>query len=205
MSTQSTAFRAKMGAILLFGVVATAALFAGIARAEPFNGFYIGADAGYETSGRIDAGGFGYGGFIGYNFKVGPAVIIGIEGRIGGSTLGETIVTTTPTAITTVRNDIGLSYGGTARIGWLASPRTLMFARTGYENVELKSVQTRTPRPPTTNPNPVISDFGFNQGSWTIGGGAEQALTDSISLRLTYDWSENFDAHQLRAGVAWNF
>ncbi len=203
--TYTTAFRAGMGAILLFGIAATMALSAGIARAEPFNGFYAGADAGYETSRRLDSGGVEFGGLIGYNFKAADALVIGIEGRIGGSTVGETLVTTTPSAVTTVDNDIGLSVGGTARLGWLATPATLLFVRGGYETVELNSVRTRTPRPPTSTPNPVTDDFGFWQGSATVGGGIEQLVYKGLSLRLTYDWSKNFDTHQLRAGVAWNF
>jgi opacity protein-like surface antigen len=203
--TQTTAFRARMGAIFLIGIVATVALFAGIAHAEPFNGVYAGADIGYEDSSRLAAGGIEYGGFIGYNFKAAPALVIGIEGRIGGSTVAETITTTTPTAITTVENDIGLSIGGTGRIGWLPGKSTMLFVRGGYETVELNSQWTRTQRPPTTNPNPVTQDFGFWQGSATVGGGVEQLVWDRLSLRLTYDWSEGTNAHQLRAGAAWNF
>jgi opacity protein-like surface antigen len=203
--TETTAFRAKMGAIFLFGIIATVALFAGIAKAEPFNGVYAGADVGYETSSRLNAGGAEYGGFIGYNFKAAPALVIGLEGRIGGSTVNETITTTTPTAITIVDNDIGLSIGGTGRIGWLPGETTLLFVRGGYETVELNSIWTRTPRPPAANPNPVSQDFGFWQGSATVGGGVEQLVWDRLSLRLTYDWSEGTNAHQLRTGVAWNF
>jgi opacity protein-like surface antigen len=203
--TETTAFRAKMGAIFLFGLVAMVALFAGIARAEPYNGVYAGADIGYETAGQVNASGLEYGGFIGYNFRAAPALVIGIEGRIGGSTVAETITTTTPTAITTVNNDIGLSIGGTARIGWLPGKSTMLFVRGGYETVELNSLWTRTQRPPTANPNPVTQDFGFWQGSATIGGGVEQLVWDKLSVRLTYDWAEASNVHQLRAGVAWNF
>ena len=203
--TETTAFRVKLGAIILFGIAAMVALFAGIARAAPYNGLYAGADVGYETSSRPNSGGVEYGGFIGYNVRAAPALVIGIEGRIGGSTVAETITTTTPTAITVVDNDIGLSIGGTGRIGWLPGETTLLFVRGGYETVEINSLWTRTPRPPTANPNPVTQDFGFWQGSATVGGGAEQLVWDRLSLRLTYDWSEATNVHQLRTGVAWNF
>lgn len=191
--------------------VMTAVAIAGLAwtspaAAEPFSGFYIGGDVGYEGSGRLDQGGGAtYGALVGVNIKALDRLVIGVEARIADSTIADTVTTTLPGTIVEARNSVGRSIGGAARIGYLAGERTLVFGRVGYENVKVNSVQTRTPRPPTTNPAPTVSDFGFKQGTLTLGAGVEHFVTDAISLRASYDWAENFDRHQLRLGVAFNF
>lgn len=192
---------AIMGAIALAGAVWTSP-----ASAEPFSGVYAGGDVGYEGSGRLDQGsGATYGAFVGINIKALDRLVIGAEARIADSTISENVSTTLPGTIVDVRNSIGRSIGGSARIGYLAGERTLVFGRAGYENVKVNSIQTRTPRPPTTNPNPTVSDFGFTQGTLTLGAGVEHFVTDAISLRASYDWAENFDRHQVRLGAAFNF
>lgn len=191
--------------------VLTAVAVAGLAwttpaAAEPFSGVYAGGDIGYEDSGRLgQGGGATYGAFIGVNIKALDRLVIGAEARIADSTISETVMSTLPGTIVEVRNSVGRSIGGSARIGWLAGDRTLLFGRVGYENVKVNSIQTRTPRPPTTNPNPTVSDFGFKDDTLTLGAGVEHFVTDSLSLRASYDWAENFDRHQLRLGAAFNF
>jgi opacity protein-like surface antigen len=61
-----------------------------------------------------------------------------------------------------------------------------------------------TPKPPAT-PTATVTDFSGNDDSFLIGAGVEQYVTDAISVRVNYDWAENFDRHQLRVGVAFNF
>ncbi|MBX9797159.1 porin family protein [Sphingomonas sp.] len=193
---------ALIGAGLL---VALNGLTASPAAANPHGGFYVGADTGYEGSGRIDQGGVTYGLFAGYNLAVSDKVILGIEARVGDSEIDETLTRTTPTFTTVTRNAIGLHYGAAARMGYALSKRTLVYARGGWENVRLRSVSTRTSVPPTTGPNPVVTDASFNDDTLVVGAGVEHRITDTIGLRLSYDYGENFDRHQVRAGVVFAF
>lgn len=198
-----TDLRVPLGVAMLSTVLGLCAPAA--ADAEPFSGIYAGGDFGFESAGRTDKNGWTYGGFLGVNVRLGDRLFVGAEARLADSTISETIRRETTTQVTVVENAVGRSIGGTARIGWLAGPRTALFARAGYEQVKFNAVQTRTPKPPTTNPNPVVADFGFNDDTLILGGGVEHFVTDRLSLRATYDWAENFDRHQLRVGVAFNF
>ena len=65
--------------------LAGAALLATQASAEAFNGFYVGAQAGWQQDagnkgyGDYKGDGFTYGGFLGYNFNINGNGIIGLE------------------------------------------------------------------------------------------------------------------------------
>lgn len=192
------------GPILLTALASLIAATPGVC-AEKFSGGYVGGDVGYESSGRVSKDGWTFGGFAGFNLKATDRVVLGGEVRLGDSTIKETLRRETATNVTVADSRVGRSIGLTARIGYLVTDGTLLFARAGWEDTSFRAVQTRTPKPPTTNPNPVVDDFSFNDDSLILGAGAEHYVTDSISLRLTYDWAENFDRHQVKAGVAFNF
>ena len=188
-------------------LVALAAVLAATpcTAAEKFSGFYAGGDFGYESSGRTNKDGWTFGGFAGFNLKASDRVVIGGEVRLADSTIKEQLRTETAANVALVNTNIGRSIGLAARLGYIVGERTMIYGRAGWEDTSLNATRTVTPKPPTTNPNPVINDFSFNDDSITLGVGAEHYVTDRISLRLGYDWAENFDRHQLRAGVAFNF
>ena len=192
------------GPILLTALASLLAATPGVC-AEKFNGLYIGGDFGYESSGRTSKDGWTFGGFAGFNLKATDRIVFGSEVRLGDSTIAETLRRETATDVTVADTSVGRSIGLSARAGYLVTESTLLFARAGWEDTQIRAVSTRTPKPPTTNPNPVVTDFSFNDDSFVFGAGAEHYVTDSISLRLTYDWAENFDRHQVKAGVAFNF
>jgi outer membrane autotransporter protein len=188
-------------------LIAAAAVLAAnpCAATEKFNGFYVGGDFGYESSGRTSKDGWTFGGFAGFNLKATDRLVIGGEVRLADSTIKEQLRTETTSTIAVANTNIGRSIGLAARLGYIVGERTMIYGRAGWEDTRLNAVRTVTPKPPTTNPNPVTTDFSFNDDSLTLGVGVEHHLTDTISLRLGYDWAENFDRHQLRAGVAFNF
>lgn len=189
----ATLTRTLLAGAALFG--ATQAL-----AAEPFNGPYIGAEAGWQqdkvranvaTGGTILSGSgkddsFAIGGQIGYDLKVAPSFVIGAEGSF-----------TTP----------GRTFGLTGRAGVLATPQTLIYGKGGWVNsryeVEVGPNSTRR-----------------NRDGWTIGGGVEQMLTENVSARVEYRYSDfksvsgtlsgnafsaNPDRHQVMAGVNFRF
>jgi len=90
---------------------------------DPFNGFYVGAEVGYENG----AAGFDqaiYGGVAGYNFKLDNNFFIGVEGEISGAS----------------SSFIDLSYGGTGNIGYVVREDVAVFARAGYRQFSLPNV-----------------------------------------------------------------
>ncbi|WP_164155319.1 outer membrane protein [Sandarakinorhabdus rubra] len=174
------------------------------AAAEKFNGFYVGGDFGYEDSGRSTKDGWTFGGFAGFNLKPSDSFVIGGEFRLADSTIDERLRSETTTNVTVFDNSVGRSIGVSARAGYLATDSTLLFVRAGWENTRFKSIRTVTPKPPAAQ-TPVVTNLSVNDDTLTLGGGVEQFVTDNVSLRLTYDWAENFDRHQVRAGVAFNF
>jgi outer membrane immunogenic protein len=171
------------------------------ANAALFDGPYVGADVGYEDSGRIDHGGATYGGFAGYDLRVGSDLVLGAEGRIGGSSITETRTRSTSAFTTVARSSIGRHVGASARLGFLAGPRTLVYARAGWENVKVNATTTRTPVLPAADPTPIVTDFSFDDDTSVFGLGVEHAVHDKLRLRVGYDYAENFDRHQLRVGV----
>lgn len=185
--------RILLAGATLFGATQTLA-------AEPFNGPYIGAEAGWQqdkvranvaTGGTVLQGNgkddsFAIGGQIGYDLKVSPNFVIGAEGSF-----------TTP----------GRTFGLAARAGVLATPKTLVYAKGGWVNsryeVEIGPDSTRR-----------------NRDGWTVGGGVEQMLTDNVSARVEYRYADfksfsgnlsgvafsaNPDRHQVMAGVNFRF
>ncbi|MGQ5702444.1 outer membrane protein [Sandaracinobacteroides sp. A072] len=197
-----------------------AALFAGATlaasqamAAEPFNGPYIGAELGWQqnkmgTKARLGApvydvkdkdDAFAYGAVLGYDAKVGSGFVLGAEASVSGND-------------GTVRGPAGLSYdtgrtlGLAARAGVLAGPETLVYGRGGWVNTRF-TVED------------AVGSRSSNRDGWTLGGGVEHMLTQNVSLKGEYRYSEykSFPArtldvatndataspsrHQLMAGV----
>lgn len=189
--------------------------------------FYVGANAGWAwgefdsdlaavaaplavTNAFGDANGFTGGVQAGYNFQFSPRLVAGLEADFNFTDISDD-ATATDGAGTTVNADADLQYLGTltGRIGFLPAPRTMVYAKGGYAvgRVEVDA---------TTG-----SDTNIHHG-WTVGAGVEQAVWDSVSVRLEYgyvdlaerdfdlnlaggDVSADFQAHTLRAGVNWLF
>ena len=195
--------------------VAAVALAAGLgtaASAEPFNGPYVGMQAGWSQDDlrtpstplgdvAVDRSrdSFSGGVFAGYDLKVGPSAVIGAEAgvQVGAD---DRIVRDTGSALVTV--DPKRSLDLTARAGYLVSDNTLLYARGGYTNARVRTA--------------VDDAAGFrsasaNRDGWLIGGGVERALGDNVSARLEYRYSDlgegdgRFDRHQALFGIAYRF
>jgi outer membrane immunogenic protein len=190
--------------IALAGISALCTMAPAVA-AEPFGGPILGMDAGYEDSGRIRNSGMTYGAFAGYDLKVGSKLLLGAEGRVGDSAVTRT-VTRTGAAFTTVAGSaIGRHAGASVRVGLMAGRGTLIYARGGWETVKVKATTTRTAVPPTTTPGPVVEDFSFDDDTSVFGLGIERRVKGPFRVRLSYDYAENFDRHQVRLGIVAGF
>jgi len=192
-----------------------ATLAAGIAMpatAQPFNGPYVGAQTGWvqnkigtlETSvGRPqvdhsrDAVTTGI--FAGYNLQPTSSIVLSAEAAVNFG-IDDSVAGSQKDATATINPEYGFDLG--IRAGYLVTPNTLVYGRGGYENVRA-SIDFRD-----INGTRYDKD---NFDGWTVGGGVERAISDRISARVEYRYSDlgggdsKFEQHQVLAGVAWHF
>ena len=192
--------------------LALATSFATAASAEPFNGPFVGAQAGWSkddlgtTSTKLgnvpvdrSRDSFSGGVFAGYDFKLTPRVVIGTEAGIQFGA-DDSIVRDTGSAL--VRVDPKRSIDLTARAGYLVTDNTLLYARGGYTNA-----RTQT----SIDDAAGFRSASANRDGWLVGGGIERAISDNVSARLEYRYSDlsdgdgKFDRHQALVGIAYRF
>ncbi|WP_181160176.1 outer membrane protein [Sandaracinobacter neustonicus] len=167
---------------IALAIAGASALFVGTqaSAAEPFNGPYVGVQGGWQhdnnrftlrggeggtTSDRMSGSSFAYGAQLGYDHKLNDQFVLGAEAFLTGDT-------------NKVRSgdatfDGGRALGLLARAGVLAGPRTLIYAKGGWENGRFSY---------------AVDGIGVstNRDGWSLGGGVEQAITDAISARVEY-------------------
>ena len=94
------------------------------------------------------------------------------------------------------------SFDLTARAGYLVNDKTLVYLRGGYANTRVRATLASDTDVVTTSDN---------LDGWLVGGGVERALTDDISARLEYRYTDlgsdggEFDQHQALVGISYNF
>lgn len=179
-----------MKLLFVTAAVAAAALTAP-AGAETYQGPYVGAQVGgkHDSYGPVDtdAGrvgienngdGFTGGVYAGYDFKFANRIVIGAEGgfdlgagdRVGSRTGNGASI------------DPRHSFTATARTGYLVDPKTLLYVRGGYQNVDARVAYVTAPA--------VTMRDTHNYDGWLVGGGVERYLTDKISTRVEYRYSD---------------
>lgn len=193
--------------------------------AKPFTGPRAGALLGYDklkpgsshdSNFRHDrsADGLLYGGDVGYDASFGHAVV-GIEGEVTGSTAHATNDPLDPADFGYGRVKAGrdLYLGG--RAGFLATPRTLIYAKGGYTNQRLDLI---------ANDGETTTGRHYNLDGYRVGAGVEQSLTPRTYAKIEYRYSNygdarleylngansrNFDVdtdrHQIVAGAGFRF
>ena len=195
--------------------VAAVALAAGLgtaAQAEPFNGPYVGVQAGWSQDDlgtpstplgdvAVDRSrdSFSGGVFAGYDVKVSPNVVLGAEAGLQVAA-DDRISRDTGSALVTV--DPKRSIDLTARAGYLVNDDTLLYARGGYTNARVRTaVQDAA----------GLRSASADRDGWLIGGGVERAISDNVSARLEYRYSDlgegdgRFDRHQALFGISYRF
>jgi outer membrane immunogenic protein len=189
---------------MIIGAVALGTAFAcNPANAESFQGPYVGAQAGWNQDsigatgsdvGRLEMhesrASFVGGVYAGYDYQVTPHIVLGVEAgfdlaaddasRVGGALI-----------------DPNYSFDVGARAGYVVGDKTLVYVRGSYENMRAQ-VQ-----------NGAVSGHDTFDG-WGVGGGVERFVTDKVSARVEYRYSDlsnggKFDRHQALVGVAYHF
>jgi outer membrane immunogenic protein len=198
--------------LISIAAIAVLGAAAAPAYADTFDGPYVGVTAGWERSeiaNRIDTqpitgeasrDAFVLGGYAGYNLKATDRIVIGAEAGFSASVDDEARANSAgrPLAI-----DPRYSFDLSARAGYLVTEKALVYVRGGYANARV-----RTTLVPVTGAPVVSSD---NLDGWQVGGGIEYAISDHISARAEYRYSDlgsnggQYDRHQTLVGVSYNF
>lgn len=193
-------------------LILAAAAAASPAAAEPFNGPYAGVQAGvaHNKVGPIDTDigtatinrspdDYTAGIFAGYNFKPAEKIVLSAE---GGFNVGFDDTVTRAGAGTLASIDPQNSFDIGARAGYLVTDNTLLYVRGSYENMRATFRITDA----TGSRYSKESLDGFS-----IGGGVERAISERISARIEYRYSDlgggdaKFERHQALLGVAYHF
>lgn len=155
-----------------------------------WNGFYAGVSGSFSHGSLrmdldvpfADVGPFGgrqlgLGAFAGYDFQLNERFVAGVEADASWLNLkfddpmGNSGVFNPPSLFATVR----ASFIASARIGWLASPSTLLYAKAGFGGL-------------LTEANgdfwPLGEDDSKVLSAYQVGIGTESALTDRLTLRV---------------------
>jgi outer membrane immunogenic protein len=182
------------------------------AQAETFDGPYVGVTAGWERSevadridtrpitGEASRDALVLGGYAGYNLKATDRVIIGAEAGFSAAIDDQARATSGGQPLTI---DPRYSFDLSLRAGYLLTDKALAYVRGGYANSRV-----RTTYAPATGSPVLTSD---NLDGWQLGGGIEYALTERVSARAEYRFTDlgrdggQFDRHQTLVGLTYNF
>jgi outer membrane immunogenic protein len=201
-----------MRKIALYSGTALAMAISSNANAEPFNGPFIGIQAGWT---QHDAGTFGTrigdvtanrsqdsvsgGAFLGYDYRISPRFVIGAEAGLNFGIDDNFFRTTDGTSVLV---DPKRSIDLTARAGYLVTDDTLIYARGGYTNARFRT---------SINEGSTHRSASEDRDGWLVGGGVEHAINPNVTARLEYRYSDlsdgggKFDRHQVLIGVAYRF
>jgi len=156
---------------------------------DNFNGPWIGVVTGYDSVELAgdSSGGIMYGVGVGYDFRL-ENVVLGIEAEATESTAGEC------GGGVCVDASRDLYIGG--RIGVVATPNLLVYAKAGYSNARVE-VETGG------------TTIGGNGDGVRVGGGVEYQFANSpVSVRAEYRYSDyegGFSRHQGVLGLNYRF
>jgi len=201
--------------LITFTSLAIATAIAAVTPAaaqEAFQGPYAGIEAGWNKSkvgsadtnigeARIDrsqdSGTTGI--FAGYNQKISDRIVISAEAGFSIA-FGDDITRSVGASLASIDPEHSFNLG--ARAGYLVDGKTLLYVRGGYENLH-GSVR-------------IVDGVGTRYGKdtfdgWSVGGGVERLLSNRVSARLEYRYSDlgggetKFERHQALLGIAYHF
>jgi len=197
--------------LISIALVAALGAAAAPAYAETFDGPYVGVTAGWERNeiadrieaqpiaGEASRDALVLGGYAGYNLKATDRIVIGAEAGFS-ATVDDQIAAAS--AGKSLNIDPRYSFDLSARAGYLVSDKALVYVRGGYANTRVRTALGGLNGPVTASDN---------LDGWQLGGGVEYAISDHISARAEYRYSDlgsnggQYDRHQTLVGVSYNF
>lgn len=192
--------------------IASVATFISSASAQTFDGPYAGVQAGWNQN-RIDVAetdvgkalidrsrdAAAAGVFAGYNYRATNRIVLSAEAGFNLSSDDE-VTRSGRDTLASIDPEYAFDLG--VRAGYLVTNETLLYVRGGYENMRaaVRLVDATGGR----------YDKDTFDG-WSLGGGVERAITDKVSARIEYRYSDlgggdtKFERHQALAGIAYHF
>ena len=180
----------KYGFAAVAAVMAAASATAAPADAPSFSGPFVGIQGGWQQDrlslastdglgdfgyGRRTSAGFGYGGQVGYDYRLGTNLVLGGEVAVTGKTNADYVYDSFGNA---TLGRFGRTVDATGRLGAVFGPYGgLGYVRGGYSNTRIL----------LTDP---VARHGFNRDGYTLGVGYEQGIARHVSARLEYDYSD---------------
>jgi outer membrane immunogenic protein len=201
-----------------------------------WTGFYVGLQAGYTwgeddndlvvTTGpaafggvaSADLEGFVGGAHAGFNYQFG-SVVAGLEADIEGLAADGDVAVVAPAGTLAISSEINFQGSLRARLGF-AFDRALIYATGGLAFVNYDATYAFTPAAGGF----TVVDFDDTLWGWTIGAGIEYAITNNITTRVEYRYTQfdsqdngfNFtglvgsgntepEFHTVRAGISYKF
>jgi outer membrane immunogenic protein len=182
---------------------------------DPWTGFYAGGSLGARwsevdwksvsfTNGAPPPAGpgnpaalndtsFRVGGYIGYNWKIAPAWLAGLEADIAWANNKKTTTPFPGVAGSTTGFDfdtVKLGWDGSvrARLGVLVNPAWLVYGTGGVAWQEIKAISTCVAGGFCAIP--VTGSTSTTKAGWTIGVGAETALQNNWLARIEYRYAD---------------
>lgn len=187
-------------------IIACAAPFAAqSALAQTFSGFYAGATGVYEdyaaTANAADVSlaektrdkRFVWGGYAGYNMRVGADFVVGLEAGLSlpksaeearkllTQQIDKVMVTTDARVGFTAK----LSGSAGVRLGYLLSPQTMVYAAGGLAALREEATVSATVTKPSGTTKTAWSLTADHLG-WTLGAGVERYISGKWTTRIEY-------------------
>lgn len=200
-----------IAALIASSALAAPALAQSQSSDQTFAGSHAEVIAGWDrlndkSSYDASRDGVTYGGNIGYDIQRGSTVF-GVEGEVTGSTISDRSSNVlNPGDRLRVKAGRDLYVGG--RLGFVAGPRTLIYAKAGYTNAQFITDYDS----PATTPS-VSFRQRDNYDGWRLGAGAEFKVTDKVFAKAEYRYSNygsqnggvDPERHQIVTGLGVRF
>ncbi|SFJ80244.1 outer membrane immunogenic protein [Sphingomonas sp. NFR04] len=203
--------RTKLSIAILAATTAFAAPAFAQSQDQSFAGSHAEVIAGWDrvndkSSYDASKDGVTYGGNIGYDIQRGSTVF-GVEGEVTGSTISDRS-SNVLNAGDRLRVKAGRDLYVGGRLGFVAGPRTLIYAKAGYTNAQFITDYSS----PNTTPALDLRERD-NYDGWRLGAGAEFKLTDKVFAKAEYRYSNygsqnngvDPERHQIITGLGVRF
>jgi|SRR5665213_1890638 len=142
--------------------------------------------------------------YVGYNFQFAPRWLAGVEADFGWANAKNQVLGMTGAGANTVSGSGLDSFSAETkwdasirgRLGFLATPTTLVYATGGAAWIHLETTSTCDTTPPDgqcapLNPfKPAVINDSTTKAGWTVGGGLEAAVYNNWVLRGEYRFSD---------------
>lgn len=146
-------------------------------------------------AGRGHPSDIAYGGAAGYDVAVSPTLVAGVEAAVQGSDASLSAGTALNGGFLRARREIDL----TRRLGVAVTPGTLLYAKLGYGNLQVRDVRTTAG---------VTSSKIRDIDGLLAGAGVEVKMSPRTYLKTEYrygNYADNYASNQVMTGIGLRF